>query len=1032
MEGQRKALIVRIVKTVVSVVFAAVIIVAMVLINPQLSTNKMISSLMGYNHQSVNNPSGADGVDTEYYAADYTAENIKEAEDALYDQIAAEGTVLLQNNDDILPISTDTTFSFFSANSVDSTSTASGFFGGSPDSTVTLQNAFTAAGFGVNQQLWDFYATGAGAEYGLAPGSVNFGDAEDFRINEAPLSVLQSEDGLLESVEGTVPVYVLSRVVGEGRDMPRSMYNHADSQEDKERSYIELDSTERELIGYLNDNFDDVILLVKSSAAMELDWLKDYPNIKAVVYSQNVTNALAKVFSGEINPSGRTVDTFVSDALASPAAQNFGSYRYVDENGEMTKYNYIDYAEGIYVGYKYYETRYEDKVLGQGNAGDYDYASEVVYPFGYGLSYTDFEWSDFSVDEDDNGFTAHVTVTNTGDVAGKDVVQLYAQSPYTDYDRENKVEKSSVSLVGFGKTQELEPGASETLDITFDKEQLKSYDYTNAKTYILDAGEYRFTAAANANEATNNILADKGMTVADGMTADGDTAMVTSWTPENDEVDTTTYSIDSKTGATIANVFDAASDPEVTYLTRADWTGTFPKHYGEPSDEINTWGNEINCTDADGNNASCTYVKTASDELIAQLDSNDSGTDVDPSTLTDTPVFGEDNGLTVADLRGADYDDERWNDLLDQLTADDYNQLIIFSGYGIDYIGSVGKPYQTDADSATGWVYGGTGHSFPSVMMLTQTYNQDLAEQLGEMIGNEALLGGANGWYAPAMNIHRTPFTGRNAEYYSEDGFLSGAMASLEVKGAAAKGVYSYIKHFALNDQENHRGDRVGNYSVATWSNEQAIREIYLKPFEMCMKLDDMEIKYVQRNDDGSYENATATVPASLGVMTSFNRIGATWTGGSHALIQDLLRDEWGFNGLIITDNANTGVFMSPYQMLEAGADVKLLNVAEDPTGEQLDLNDPATYHYAREAMHHLLYTVANTNCMNGTLPGASFTFYSQMKVIQVIFNTVCGVLLALLAFFTVWRWLPWTIRRVAARKERRAAKRAAKKAARA
>lgn len=1032
MDGRKKALIVRVVKTVVSVVFAAVIIVAMVLINPQLSTNKMISSLMGYNHQSVNNPSGTDGVNADYYTADYTADTIKEAEDALYDQIAGEGTVLLQNNDHLLPISTDTTFSFFSANSVDSTSTASGFFGGSSDSTVTLQSAFTAAGFGVNQKLWDFYATGAGAEYGLASGSVNFGDAEDFRINEAPLSALQAEDGLLESVKGTVPVYVLSRVVGEGRDMPRSMYNHADSQEDKERSYIELDSTERELIGYLNDNYDNVILLVKSSAAMELDWLKDYPNIKAVVYSQNVTNALAQVFSGEINPSGRTVDTFVSDALASPAAQNFGSYRYVDENGEMTKYNYVDYAEGIYVGYKYYETRYEDKVLGQGNAGDYNYADEVVYPFGYGLSYTDFTWSDFSVDEEGDEFTAHVTVTNTGDVSGKDVVQLYAQSPYTDYDRENKVEKSSVSLVGFGKTDELEPGASETVDITFDKEQLKSYDYTNAKTYILDAGDYRFTAAANANEATNNILADKGKTVADGMTDAGDVSMVVSWTPENDEVDTATYATDSKTGATITNVFDAANDPEVTYLTRSDWTGTFPKHYGEPSDEINTWGNEINCTDADGNNASCTYVKTASDELIAQLDSNDSGTDVDPSTLTDTPVFGKDNGLTVSDLRGADYDDERWDDLLDQLTADDYNQLIIFSGYGIDYIDSVEKPYQTDADSATGWVYGGTGHAFPSVMMLTQTYNQNLAEQLGEIIGNEALIGGANGWYAPAMNIHRTPFTGRNGEYYSEDGFLSGAMASLEVKGAATKGVYSYIKHFALNDQENHRGDRVGNYSVATWSNEQAIREIYLKPFEMCMKLDDMEIKYVQKSDDGTYENATAMVPASLGVMTSFNRIGATWTGGSHALIQDLLRDEWGFNGLIITDNANTGVFMSPYQMLEAGADVKLLNVAEDPTGEQLDLNDPATYHYAREAMHHLLYTVANTNCMNGALPGASFTFYNQMKVIQVIFNAVCGVLLALLAFFTVWRWLPWTIRRVAARKERRAARKAERKASRA
>lgn len=252
--------------------------------------------------------------------------------------------------------------------------------------------------------------------------------------------------------------------------MPRSMYNHADKQEDKEKSYIELDSTETEIIKYLNDNYKDVILLVKSSAAMELDWLKQYPNIKAVVYSQNVTNALAKVFSGEVNPSGRTVDTFAADALASPAAQNFGSYQYYDENGKATKYNYVDYAEGIYVGYKYYETRYEDKVLGQGNAGDYDYAKEVVYPFGYGLSYTDFKWSDFSVARHGNDSVATVTVTNTGDTAGKDVVELYAQSPYTDYDKRNAVEKASVNLVGYGKTSELKPGTSETVRITFGKD----------------------------------------------------------------------------------------------------------------------------------------------------------------------------------------------------------------------------------------------------------------------------------------------------------------------------------------------------------------------------------------------------------------------------------------------------------------------------------------------------------------------------------------------------------------------------------
>ena len=1024
-------LVARIVKTVVSVVLAAVIIVAMVLINPQLSANKLISSLMGYTHQSVNNNGiTADGVDANYYTADYTKDNIRASEDDLYNRIASEGTVLLKNDDNTLPMSKGTEFSFFSANSVDSTSLGMSYFGSSD--TVTLKSAFTKAGFKVNETLWNYYESGAGKDYGLASGSVSYGDAEDFRINEAPLSALEAESGLLDSVKGTVPVYVLNRVVGEGRDMPRSMYNHADKQEDKEKSYIELDSTETEIIKYLNDNFDDVVLLVKSSAAMELDWLSQYPNIKAVVYSQNVTNALGEVFSGAVNPSGRTVDTFAADALASPAAQNFGSYRYYDENGNPTKYYYVDYAEGIYVGYKYYETRYEDKVLGQGNAGDYDYASEVVYPFGYGLSYTDFQWSDFAVQESDDSFTATVTVTNTGAVSGKDVVELYSQAPYTDYDKKNAVEKASVNLVGYAKTSELEPGDSETVTVTFTQDQLKSYDYTTAKTYILDPGEYRFTAAANANEAVNNILADKGKTVADGMTEAGNAAMVSSWTPDNKDVDTTTFATDAETGKAISNLFDVASDPDVTYLTRADWTGTFPKHYGEASDEISTWGNEINCTDKDGNKASCTWKKTADSALVDQLEGNDSGTDVSRESIDDTPVFGAKNGLKVSDMRGLDYDDEQWDKILDQLTEDDYNQLIYFSGYGVDYIGSVDKPFQTDADAANGWFYGGTGKSFPSIMMLTQTWNADLAEELGTMMGNEALLGGANGWYAPAMNIHRSPFSGRNGEYYSEDGFMSGSMASLEVKGAASKGVYAYIKHFALNDQEDHRGDREGNFSIATWSNEQAIRELYLKPFEACMKAGDMDMKYVQKNADGTYENATVKTPISKAVMTSFNRIGATWTGGSYSLIQQLLRDEWGFNGLIITDNANTSKFMSPYQMLEAGADIKLLNVSEDPTGEQLDLTDPATYHYARQAMHHLLYTVANTNCMQGALPGAGFTFYNQMKVIQIVFNACCGVILALLAFFSVWRWLPWTIRRVAARKERRAAKRLAKKEAKA
>lgn len=955
----RGALAVRIVKTVVSVVLAIVLAVAMMLANPQLS-NKIIPGVPGLKQQSVDNGKiNAQGANADYYTTKYTKDSIKAAENKLYDRITSEGTVLLKNDDNMLPMSKGTKFSLFSANSVSSAAGTSTNL--STVKPVTLNDAFSKAGFGVNQKLWDFYEKGAGKDYGLAPGSVDYGSAENFRINEAPLSKLQQEPGLLDSTKGTVPVYVLSRVAGEGRDMPRSMYNHATSEEDKEKSYLEPDSTELGILRYLNDNFDNVLLYVKSNAAMKLSWVSQFPHIKAIVYSQDVSNAVAQVVAGTVNPSGRTVDTFETDPLSSPAAQNFGSYQYYDENDKPTKYNYVDYAEGMYVGYKYYETRYEDKVLNQGNAGNYDYTKSVMYPFGYGLSFTNFQWNDFSVKQNGNSFTAQVSVKNTGHMAGKDVVELYAQSPYTDYDKANHVEKSAVELVGYAETSDIAPGATQTVNVTFTTDQLKAYDSHGAKTYILDPGEYRFTVATNANQAVNNILADKGKTQADGMTGAGDTKLVSRWTPQNKEVDTASFAKDSKTNTRITNLFDAASDPDVTYLTRSDWTGTFPKHYGQSSGKIDTWGDEINCTDSNGNKASCTWKKTADKELLRKLDGNDSGTDVKRDSIKDTLTFGKKNGLKLSEMRGLDFSDGKWNKLLDQMTAKEYNQLIEFSGYGVDYIHSVDKPYQLDADAANGWFYGGTGRRFTTVTVLAQTYNQNLAEEYGKMMGDEALLGGADGWYAPAMNIHRTPFSGRNGEYYSEDGYLSGQVASLEVKGAASKGVYAYIKHFALNDQENHRGDRPGNFVVATWSNEQAPREIYLKPFEMCMKLGDTDMNYVKKAADGSYRNATRTTPTAKGVMTGFNRIGATWTGGSYPLIQQLLRDEWGFDGSVITDNANTAKYMSPYQMIEAGSDIKLLNANKDPTEEKLDLNDPATYHYARQAAHHVLYTMCCT-----------------------------------------------------------------------
>lgn len=989
----------KVIRTIISAVLAVVLVVLMVAANTVLASNdRMVNCVLGDVDKTIDNSKAeTEGLDLKYNKSDYTEEEIGDAEADLSERISQEGLVLLKNEGDMLPLSEDTTFSFFSANTAKLT-VGGGMLGGG----TGLKEVYEEKGIKVNETLWKFYTEGAGKEYGLAGGSVSFGDAEDFRINECPLSEI-TED-VLDSVEGTVPVYVLKRVAGEGRDMPRSMYNHADSQEDKERSYLEPDSSEREILQYLNDNFDNTVLVVNSNAALELSWLADYPNIQSVVYAPSSMDSLADVLTGRVNPSGRTVDTFAADALASPAAQNFGDYAYYNEDGSITKYNYVSYAEGIYVGYKYYETRYEDAVLGQGNAGEFDYASEVCYPFGYGLSYTEFQWEDFKTAWDKDTCTVTVKVTNTGDVSGKDVVEIYAQSPYTEYDKANGVEKASVQLVGYAKTDELAPGENQTITVTFKEEQLKAYDYKNAKTYILDAGKYYITAGKNAHDAVNHILAAKGNADTEKMTASGDARMTAVYVPENPDVDTVTYATDSYSNHEITNLFDEAAG-DIVYLSRNDWQGTWPEHDGEAMGQISTWGNEINGTDKEGVPASFIYGKTIDSGLLAKIDSFDSLSPVDPKSFDDEIVYGKENGLSLIDMRGLDFDDALWEDLLDQLTAEDYYTMIAQSGYGTEFLESVNKPFCVDADTASGLIYGGTGAMFPNMMTLAQTWNQELALEYGTMIGNEAILGGADGWYAPSMNIHRTPFSGRNGEYYSEDSFLSGTVAAKEVYGAASKGMYTYIKHFAFNDQENHRGDREGQYSVCTWLNEQAAREVYLTPFEMCMKTDDVELNYVQKNDDGTYENATRKIRACQAVMTAFNRVGYTWTGASYPLITGILRDEWAFNGFVLTDNANTGVFMDGYQMIESGADGKL-TYAKESARFDFDENDPAAYHYGRQAMHRMLYTTANSKAMNGAMPGSVFKdTMTLVDKVRLAVNIICPLLILGMAVLTVRRF---------------------------
>ena len=949
---------------------------------------RMINTMMGVSQGWDNSALDTTGLDLEYNKCDYTSDTITAAEVDLDERLVAEGLVLAQNADANLPLASGTTVSLLGANSRD----------------FDMASELEAVGLALNTTLYDFYDSGAGAAYVQGTGSQSYGDDEDFAINECPLSVLEDE-GMLDTLTDTVPVFIVKRVAGEGRDAPRSMYNHAESSEDKQRTYLEPDSTELEILQYMNDNFSNGIVLVDSSVIFEMGWLADYPNIKSALLIPSVgtygLTSVAGILAGTINPSGRTADTWAADSLGSAAAQNFGDYQYVDESGELSIYNYVSYAEGIYVGYKYYETRYEDVVMGTGNAGDFDYDSEVVYPFGYGLSYTTFEWSGFSTSWSDDVCTVEVTVTNTGSVAGKDVVEVYAQSPYTDYDKANGVEKAAVQLVAFAKTDELAAGESQTVTATFDESELKAYDRNGAGTYILDAGIYYVTAAANAHAAAQQVLAAKGYDV------DADADLADWYVPLQLTVDTEKYATDSYSGVAIGNLFDDAAG-DVTYTTRSDWEGTFPEHDGEPMEgEVSTWGNEINGT-IDGEPASLLYVKTASDDLLAQLAGTDSGSPVDRDSIDDEPVYGAENGVVLADLRGRDYDDELWDDLLDELTFADYQLSIEQGGYGTEALDSIGKPYCIDADSTFGFSYmGGTGVTFAGPHVIAQTFNTDLALEFGTMVGNESLVAGSSGaagWYAPGLNIHRTPYSGRNSEYYSEDGLLAGSMAAQSVLGAASKGLYATVKHFCFNDQENHRGDREGQHSMATWLNEQAAREIYLKPFEMVMKAGDVELSYVQANDDGTYEMATRSYRAATGIMTAFNRVGATWTGGSYALLTGLVRTEWDFKGWIITDSAHTGgEYMNGHQMIEAGGDSQL-NYMDLTDIWTLDEDDPADYHYAREAMHHLLYTVANSHVMNGSMPGSVRTDDGRIADTLQTGLTVGGVVILGLTAFAWWR----------------------------
>ncbi len=888
-----------------------------------------------------------------YYEADFATEADRLAKGAeLVKQVEAEGAALLTNEADALPLAEGSKVSLFSTSSVNIVYGGTGSANVDSSKCDNLKTALEKAGFEVNQTLWDFYTTGPAAIYtredagATAQDSATSDEATSTygmaEIVEAPWSVY-TED-VINSVEnyGDAAIVVLSRIGGEGADCYFDT-NLADG-----KNYLALNDAERSMMAGVKElkdagKIDKIVVLINTSNALQVDFLKNNEyGVDAAMWIGGVgatgINAVAEILNGQINPSGSLVDTYCYDNYSSPAMQNFIKVTY---DGDLTKIpehadTYMIYQEGIYVGYKYYETRYEDYVTGSGNAGEYAYSDDVAFPFGYGLSYTDFEYSDMkmSYDKATTTYTFDVTVTNTGDMAGKETVQIYVSSPYTQYDIDNNVEKASVSLVGFEKTDILEPGKSQTLTIEVDGDYVASYDAYGAGTYIMDAGDYLFTAATDSHNAVNNVLAAKGFTPENSngrMDVAGNKELVTTW--NNPELDTTTYAT-SDAGIAITNQLNA-SDPnmneavgqKITYLTRNDWEGTMP-------------------------NVAETVKIVLNEYLIKGLQDQQYVTDKNADAVM--PTLGAKNGLKLVDMIGLDYDDPKWDALLDQLSYDDMVSLVADSFHWTMPIKSGEAPGTRDENGPQGLTVAlfGSGlgvetTALTSEDVLAATFNKELVYEIGNIVGNDCLDAKVAFLYGPGANTHRTPYGGRNFEYYSEDSVLASEIGKAEVKGIEDKGVFVVMKHFALNDSEQ---DRIG---LGVWLNEQSAREIYLRAFQ------------------GALEESQA---GGNGVMMAYTRWGVQWSGANAGLVKGILNNEWQCNGLQITDNVLSSMVNGIDGVMGGTTtyDSMLVFMLTGKNGFPAYANDPVAVNAMREACHHNLYAIANSSGMNGMGPNTT------------------------------------------------------------
>ena len=871
---------------------------------------------------------------------------IAEAKELCTD-IAEEGIVLLKNDDKALPLAEGAKVNVFGWSSTNPIYGGTGS-GALSDAypTVDFLTGLKDAGIEYNQDLVDFYTDWRDSR----PTVGMMG--QDWTIPEPPVSKYGSLISDAKNYSDTA-IFFIARSGGEGADLPTSYdgedtfstegmfgasgvrYSDQKDDLDASKSYLELSNREQALLDEVTANFDKVIVVVNSANAMELGFVNDYSQIKSVLYcpgtGQTGFDGLGEIIAGQVNPSGKTADTFVADLFATPTANNFGDFDYTNmeefgvdnmfAEGGKAYPTFVNYVEGIYVGYKFYETAAAEAE----NGFEFDYDSAVVYPFGYGLSYTTFKQEMGPVTNDGKTVSFDVTVTNTGDVAGKDVVEVYYNPPYTN----GGIEKAAANLIQFAKTSTLEPGASETVSISFALEDMASYDTYGKGCYVLEAGDYEISI----NSDSHNKIATDTVNVASDIVYDDSNKR------ESDQVAAT-------------NQFQFA-EGDVTYLSRADGFANYAEATAAPAsfemaDEYkSTYVNNTNYKEEDYNNDS--------DEM---------------------PTTGAKNGIELKDLRGLDYDDPKWEDLLDEMSVSDMNNLIELGGYETSAVDSIGKVMTYDCDGPASINNNFTGQGsigFPAAVMIACTWNKDMALAFGQSIGRMANDMDVSGWYAPATNTHRSAFAGRNFEYYSEDGVLAGWMCANAVNGAREWGVYSYVKHFATNDQETNRTGL-----LCTWLNEQSLREIYLKSFEIAFK----------------NSNPGAT-------MVAFNNIGVEPAEACSTLLNTVLRGEWGFRGFAETDYFGGYGYQDADRMIRNGCDLMLATYSTDQS-KVTDQTSATSVIAMRQASKNILYTVVNSRAYDNDIKAGLPTWEKVLILIDVIL----GLLIVCLEYFAIKKYL--------------------------